>query len=338
MKMAILDEYAYVKKHVETVSFLFDELAPIEALYKTAGLNTTLMPNRIPAINSLITEINSYQDTHMRKTDKHTDVVPPNRETRYATTPAGGYTHDKSGLAVKWQDDPDMWKQFGAAFGAEQPNLATVAARGKDRQLPLSVLPWAKAKAMLPAPLLKLIFDVRFQLEAGAIGTVDERTADQKQRKVVSPNEPGTLRSYHQDSPQVLPPNQFAQGVPQGQATTLHQHYDANSQSGAGSSIKAGREHPEGYAEYTGTGSNWEHNTKVVLDYTRKKVYLTLSHYQYWALIDKQGGGHHMKVGDTQDADQAGIIIQAYIKTKKADENLLDTYTLFSPWLEILTS
>jgi hypothetical protein len=338
MRMAILDEYDHIKRHAMANDY--DAYEAMEGHYVIAGSSRSTMANRIPALNSLITAMNTYQDTKMGKTDTKNDVVPPNRDTRYASEPKEGYSHGRSGAAVSWKDDPDMWKQFGTAFAVQQPNLATVAPRGKDGQKVLSVLPWSTAKAMLPAPLLKLIFDVRFQLEAGALGVVDERTADQRQRKVMSPNEPGTLRSWHQDSPQVLPPNTFSQGVPQGQPAALHAHYQATSQTGAGSSIQKGRSGAEGYAEYTGTGSNWEHNTKVVLDYTQKKVYLTLSHYMYWALIATTTGGHFMKVGNSQDAGQSTIVVEDYIKEekKKSSNTLTDTFVLFSPWLEVQTA
>jgi hypothetical protein len=339
VRLAILDEWAYVRKHA--LANDYDAFLDMNSDIEVANSQdkTTTMAQRVDAIKSLIPKLNRYQDTKMTRYERN-DPVPPNRETRYSSNPTGGYTHDRSGLTVRWQDDPDMWKQFGAAFGPIQPQLPTTPARGRDGQKPLSQLSWAQAKQMLPAPTIKLIFDVRFQLEADALGVVDERTADQKRRKVVSPNEYGTLRSYHQDSPEVLPANQFnAQNIPS-HAQALHQHYTTNSQSGAGSSIQAGRNSPEGYAEYTAGGSNWEHNTKIVLDYINKRVYLTLSHYQYWALIRTTTGGYEMKVGNSQDPDQAQIQIQAHIaaEKKKSSNTLTDQFELFSPWVEILTT
>lgn len=338
VRLAILDEWAYVKNHA--VENDYDAFQDMETDIKVANARAnTTMDQRVQAITSLITKLNRYQDTNMTRNDRN-NPVPPNRETRYSSNPKGGYTHAGSGVNTRWQDDPDMWKQFGAAFGPIQPQLPTTPARGKDGQKPLSQLSWAQAKQMLPAPTIKLIFDVRFQLEAGALGVVDERTADQKARKVVSPNEYGTLRSYHQDSPQVLPANQFnAQNIP-GHAQALHQHYTSNSQSGAGSSIQAGRNSPEGYAEYTAGGSNWEHNTKIVLDYINKRVYLTLSHYQYWGLIRTTTGGYEMKVGNSQDPGQAQVQIEDHIKAEKQKNSntLTDQFELFSPWVEILTT
>ncbi|WP_224282570.1 hypothetical protein [Streptomyces sp. LS1784] len=107
-------------------------------------------------------------------------------------------------------------------------------------------------------------------------------------RKVVrdkSPNQLGTLRSWHQGDYGRLPDNQFDPAAVPEHARLLHAHYTAHSQSGAGSSVQNAATPPRGFAEYTGTGSDWEHNVKVVLDYINKRVYLTVAHYQYWALI-----------------------------------------------------
>lgn len=102
----------------------------------------------------------------------------------------------------------------------------------------------------------------------------------------------------------------------------MHQHYSQHSQTGAGASIGAGIARPQGLAEYTGTGSNWEHNTKVVVDYASKRIYLTLTHYQYWALIER-GGEFEFFACETQNLEQAqGQVPGGAI--------------LMSPWMEIL--
>jgi len=45
---------------------------------------------------------------------------------------------------------------------------------------------------------------------------------------------------------------------------------------------------PIGFAEYTGTGIlNDAHNSKIILDYKRGEMYLTLTHYQFWTKSGK---------------------------------------------------
>ena len=40
---------------------------------------------------------------------------------------------------------------------------------------------------------------------------------------------------------------------------------------------------PIGYAEYTGSGiANDTHNSKIVLDYRRGRIFITVTHYQNW--------------------------------------------------------
>ena len=265
-----------------------------------------------------------------------------NAETRYATTPAlaHGYQHTAGGgSGVTWADDADMRGKVGPALATsigKQPALGTRDAAGAaDGKLAVNQLPWDEAKQMLPRPLINLLFDVRFQLEGGAV--IDERSAQEQQSREKSPHDGGALRSWHLDSARVLPGNGFAaagaaggnDNVPaHGQA--LHAHYGQTSQNGAGASIGAGRDRPQGFAEYTGTGSNTEHNTKVVLDYMNKRVYLTLSHYQYWALA-KVGGAWRFVEGGSQDKNLAEATIAQRCLQLHATE-----HQVMSPWLEIV--
>lgn len=307
--------------------------------YVTLITNTTLpMPDRVSALEGLIRAVNDYPETVKRRTGpRKVDTPierPENRDTRYATEPADDdYQHDDGGAqGTTWGDDPTMWQKFGQDFGAIEPGLQSTKARKAEK--PVSQLPWADATRILPRPLINLLFDVRLQLESGGNGgVVDERTAGQQERRDKSPHEPGSLRSWHQDEHGTLPKNQFdAQQVPQ-HGRNLHEHYTQTSQSGAGSSVdKNPATSPTGFAEYTGTGTNTEHNTKVVLDYVRKRVYLTLTHYEYWALI---GGGGQPELWNsgTQDPAQAEGKLEKHLRETQRRP---DQGKLMSPWVEVL--
>ena len=317
--MAVKDDLGYAKAYAGD-----QELTSLDTHLDAVKLAPS-MAQRTTALDQLITTINAV---HARA------QLKPNRETRYATDPKdAGYTH--SGQHPRWGDDLTMWREFGKGFGALQGGLSTVAPRGGKPRLDLKVLAWADAKRLLPRPLLNLIFDVRFQLDA-APGpnqpVIDERTATQQQSRNVTPNEPGTLRSWHQDSPQVLPANNMG-GVAPAHATALHTHYANTSQSGSGAAIGVGAAGPSGYAEYTGTGSNYEHNTKIVLDYNQKKVYLTLTHYQYWAMLELVSGELEMYPTGTQELALAEGILQARMRDPKQAK--VKTAKMMSPWIEV---
>jgi hypothetical protein len=265
------------------------------------------------------------------------DGANANKDTRYKTAPTNGYDNTALPGGPTWGTDEAMRTKFGTAMGGEMdktPALGTRASGGGGP--PLQQLPWAAAKTMLPRPLINLLFDVRFQLEAGGNGAViDERTEEQQGAKDKSPHEGGALRSWHLDSKKVLPSNGFVPGV-QGtdnvpaHGLPLHQHYRATSQNGAGASIGEGKDRPQGLAEYTGTGTNTEHNTKIVVDYMSKRVYLTLTHYQYWAL-GRVGSDWKFIEGGTQEPGAAeGVIVQ------KAKQLGVEQLQLMSPWMEIL--
>lgn len=352
--MAVADDYTWARQVVSTVKSgaKTDAEADVEQqrlnrwsqLATSAGAQATPMATRLADLNSLITEITSYQNANMEVwAEDYTAsgagqvINPPNRDTRYATAPKNrDYKHSRvlanQQSPVAWGSDKEMWELFGAGLGPILSTLQTTNPEDKDVNKPLVQLPWARAKELLPRPLLNLIFDVRYQLDSGGAVVIDERTPAQQARKEKSPSEPGTLRSWHQDSPGVLPGTKL-KAQPPAHAAALHTHYQGTSTTGAGSSIVSGATGPVGYAEYTGTGSNWEHNTKVVLDYVRKRVYLTLSHYQYWALIDKNGGGHELWQSDTQERAQAEGKLNEYLKKTSRTP---DKATLMSPWMEVL--
>jgi hypothetical protein len=363
LTMAVLDDYAWARRVSQSVenNAVTQEAADAEKRRratweqwaKSAGASSTPMGTRLADLGALIAGINAFESANMRTTaERYTqtgdeqEIERPNRQTRYATTPADdAYKHTSAVVqgqqALVWGTDEKMWEAFGTGLGPLRAGLQQAAPgdpatkRRKNAPpcaLPLVQLPWARAKELLPRPLLNLIFDVRFQLESGGNVVIDERTPYEKERKDKSPEAPGTLRSWHQDSAGVLPGKKLT-GPSPAHATALHEHYRQTSTTGAGSSIVKGATGPEGYAEYTGTGSSWEHNTKVVLDYVQKRVYLTLTHYQYWALIDKDGGGYEFWRSETQELEQAQGRLQDHLtKTKRS----ADKATMMSPWMEVL--
>ncbi|WP_329141842.1 DUF4157 domain-containing protein [Streptomyces sp. NBC_01456] len=304
----------------------------------------------VGAVNTFLEDQQTYASDH--NPPDHPEgpgaMVPvPNADTRYATQPSTeetGYYH--SSLSGKtepyWGNDDTMREKTGRSLGPvvaggaqqEQPRLQSHARGGAN--LPLTRLTLKQAVDMLPRPLLNLIFDVRYQLETPDAGqqqpVIDERTEAQKAVRDKSPNQPGTLRSWHQDDYGRLPDNQFAPDAVPAHAQGLHAHYTAHSQSGAGSSVQNAATAPRGFAEYTGTGSDWEHNVKVVLDYINKRVYLTLTHYQYWALIPPEHNGkpYTFWQGPGQDLQSAQAELDQQPRGTSG--------TMMSPWLEIVLS
>ncbi|MFE0458844.1 DUF4157 domain-containing protein [Kitasatospora sp. NPDC058965] len=304
-------------------------------------------------VTALVTDVNAFlrADENLvyttdyypagRPEGRDASIPRPNAQTRYATTPAmeTGYEHTplpQQPEEPRWGDDEGMRASVAQSLGPvvseeghpqSDPRLASHPRGGAN--LPLTKLTWPQATTMLPRPLLNLLFDVRFQLEApaGSPVVIDERTPDEQARQVKSPNEPGTLRSWHQDDYGRLPDTGFAGTVPD-HGDALHQHYTATSQSGAGSSTQNAATGPRGLAEYTATGSNWEHNTKVVLDYINKRVYLTVTHYQYWGLIPGAGGGawEFFQSSSQKLTDAQGALAQH----PRGGSGIL-----LSPWVEI---
>lgn len=268
----------------------------------------------------------------------------PNRDSRYNVNPPPGHEHNTRNKRLKtttmsstWSDDQNMWAETGKKLGAANFDKAKTSAPAGNRQLPVRKLTWAQARDVLPRPMLNLLFDVRYQLESGTL--VDERTPDERGRRVKSPTAPGTLRSWHQDDSGKLPDTGVERGEPEQVAgkikadgKLLHDHYERASQSGAGSSVQNPAKGPRGLAEYTGTGSKGEHNTKIVLDYQTKHVYLTLTHYQFWGLAKADGSGDFWPLG-TQVQVDAEALLKARTEQEGLDE---DQVTLMSPWIQIV--
>lgn len=298
-------------------------------------------------------------------------VNKSNAETRYASEPAAGYEHtsasptwaaayagaagnaaakkaaaDTAHPEVTWESEADGQQAFTAAAAGALAAAPTVASRtttedGAARPL-IKQLTWAQARDLLPRPVLNLMFDARYQLvtpvaPAGGgapVGApfIDERSATERTARKTTPKEPGTLRSWHEDSKGRLPDNNVstlaagavAGAIPaSGQA--LHTHYAATSASGSGSAAGAATQ-PLGFAEYTGAGASNIHDIKIVLDYVNGRLFLTMSHYQYWGVWN-DGGVNKFVTAKTQNM----AATKAEFEQKK-----YGGYIMMSPWIEIL--
>ena len=378
-RLAVSDDLDFVRAHAKKAQ-IAGKTAEWDGLAQAAAKTNETMANRVDALNRLVASINAYWDNEMTpevwdsESGSFKKVPLLNSQTRYSSNPSDTWSGFSSGYLNKdlpqvphvgWRDDRDMWRRFGDGFGRLQNRLPDVNPRGllsmkdKDRnapttlRLPVARLRWAEARTLLPRPLLNLLFDVRYQLEADDGTFIDERTPTEIANKQASPNYPGALRSWHTDSPQVLPPNEFDTNDIPDYAEHLHAHYSEHSQGGTGSSQEIAVDQPKkskqkwkqkksevqtedhggpiGYAEYTGTGSDYEHNTKIVLDYIGKHVYLTLTHYCYWALLTLTNNGYEAWNSGTQSLSQAeGKLDQ---RRKEGD---VTAAQMMNPWIEIV--
>lgn len=330
--MAVLDDYYLACDHAADGGVRLKQLyKELRTELKAGGTGHTQVEALATEVNSVLSELDpTYRE---------------NKRTRYAIEEKGAkeanYKNSRvppNGMEGEWGKDDVMWDMFGR--GIETSGfLDAPATTGRVGTEPLKQLTWDQARQLLPRPLLNLLFDVRYQLESGTV--VDERTDDERTRRETTPNAPGTLRSWHQDDRGRLPAtganhNQgeanFRSRLPQ-ESQALHDHYKNTSGTGAGSSIQVEAEFPRGFAEYTGTGTNSEHNTKVVLDYVQKRVYLTLTHYQLWGLFSANGRTY-MVPSNTQDVNQAPGKIEDKMPGLRIPKGT--QYTLMNPWVEIL--
>lgn len=314
---------------------------------------------RLQQLDDLVANVNAHLDTITVTEEAYKQdgtmgtFARPNRSTRYASTPER-YAHTTPLGGVTWgsdthRDATTMQHDVARVFGPLAAGLPAAAPRGfiKDTQelLSLPQVTWAQARTLFPRPLLNLLFDVRFQLEreAGNGMPIDERTPYERKQKTTTPSNPGTLRSWHTDSPQVLPntvpdfrpeakrPKLFDSSPLSGGAKALHDHYAATSGSGAGSSQSTTSTGPTGYAEYTGTGAGSAHDVKIVVDYNLKRLFVTLTHYQYWAVIEHPQGTYKFWASNTQQLDQAQGALNDYLVKNPG------TAQLTSPWIEVLS-
>lgn len=142
----------------------------------------------------------------------------------------------------------------------------------------IPTIPWTSVKGNFPPTLMRLLRDIFASWRGGQV--MDERSPAEQNNHTLNSESPGSLRSWHMNTSQTLPPNHV--GPTPENAVNLEGHYQNTSgvMNALGVTGPAG---PIGFAEYTGTGIlNDAHNSKIILDYRRGDMYLTLTHYQFW--------------------------------------------------------
>jgi len=174
----------------------------------------------------------------------------------------------------------DCWNDVGAALRAMEALVANglPALAPEDGNMPnIPGARWSVAKDQLPVSLRDLIRDIHARWKVGTY--LDRRTAAQVLARTVTSDIPGALRSWHMNVLGSLPA--MGNVATPANAQNLHTHY--TNTSGVMNALGVAPAGPIGYAEYTGTGIRADvHNSKIVLDYKRGRVFLTVSHYQLW--------------------------------------------------------
>lgn len=154
-------------------------------------------------------------------------------------------------------------------------------------------------EAGLPGPLMAFMRSLYMEWRRGS--WIDERPASEVIRGTFTSEEPGSLRSWHQNTEGQLP-DISAAPVPD-YAHDFHDYYTTTSNVGAKQANKGSKDTgPIGYAEYTGNGIlNDVHHCKLVFDYKSGLVFVTASHYEafttkdghFLAKVGKSGKGDH---------------------------------------------
>ncbi len=178
----------------------------------------------------------------------------------------------------------------------------------------IPVLAFTKVQGVVPPELGNLMRDIYLSWKLGQV--FDRRSPAERRGKSTASDTPGALRSYHMNVQGSLPsPINPLERRPAGSvanfmgriseddvtqrmeeegspAKRFHAYYQKHSQMEAGARLhQAGNAHPVGYAEYTGIAfSGAPHDCKIVLDYIRGWLYLTLTHYQYYQYNEGAGG------------------------------------------------
>lgn len=200
----------------------------------------------------------------------------------------------------------------------------------------IPVLPFTRVQAKVPPGLANLMRDI--YLSWHGYKAFDMRTETERANKSTTPLEPGSLRSYHMNMTGSLPSpfnagerkqntlrsQGYMAGIREatvlntigahGRGIKMHTDYKEHSKMEGGAALRqvdaqagGGGEHPVGYAEYTGIGFGGEpHECKIVFNYIFGKLYLTLTHYQYYTI---RGGDVHSE-GQTPTRDAYSPWIQ----------------------------
>ena len=176
--------------------------------------------------------------------------------------------------------DKANWGGVDAAVkGAEAAVATGTPGRKPERKgVPeIRTIAFSSAKSTFPAPLWRLLRDIYGSWRQG--GILDERDDDERANRTLNSDTPGALRSWHMNAEGSLPAHD--KGDTPDRTAAFETHYQDTS--GTMNKLGSSATGPVGFAEYTGTGIlDDKHNSKVVLDYKRGEVYLTLTHYQYW--------------------------------------------------------
>jgi hypothetical protein len=185
-----------------------------------------------------------------------------------------GYENDAVG---NWADPPTA---VNAAHGVVNADVAGVAPQSNAPNARLiRTIDYSSATGVFPQSLVRLLRDIHAAWKTGDV--FDQRSQDDQQNRTLNADDPGALRSWHMNTSHTLPAAPYGVQTPVN-ATALEAHYTDTS--GVMNALDVDEEGPIGFAEYTGTGIlNDAHNSKIVLDYRRGHIYLTLTHYQHWA-------------------------------------------------------
>lgn len=184
--------------------------------------------------------------------------------------------HAPSGYA---KEDSGNWYtvQAGllAANAAVDPALGTTNPRRAGAPV-IHTIPWSSVKDKFPIALVRLLRDIFGSWRSG--GVMDERIGTDEPDTLTSKTA-GSLRSWHMNTAGTLPAESLA--ATPANAAPLEAHYQAHSHTM--NHLGVAPPGPIGFAEYTGTGIlDDAHHSKIILDYKRGDMYLTLTHYQYW--------------------------------------------------------
>jgi hypothetical protein len=225
-------------------------------------------------------------------------ALPPHIQSNAAlhsglTTEAAldGYGH---GDATNWND---VHSSLAALRGMVAPHVAPKAAR--EGAMPgIPVIPFSAAQAQLPPSLFRQIRDIHAGWKTGAV--MDRRTPSEIAGKALTSNQKGGLRSWHMNTRGALPAAGGAAVATPDYARGLETHYHQTSKTMH--HLGAAPAGPDGYAEYTGTGMRDDnHNSKIVLDYKRGGIYLTVTHYQLWNRAEDSPNEQNTAMGQNAD-------------------------------------
>ncbi len=175
---------------------------------------------------------------------------------------------------LDWNNQSEALEEISRDLGGE----TTLPQNRALSNIP--VIPWSIAKKKIPTTLMRLIRDIYISWFYGSV--MDCRSLDEQKAKKLNCDTPGALRSWHVNQSETLP--DLGEVKIPGNARYFHDHYQATS-----NIMNIVRQEnpningPVGFAEYTGTGLGGNHDDcKIVLDYLKGCIYITLTHYQFW--------------------------------------------------------